>query len=400
MKSAINLLKLLIVATMAISCSGSASKSETPLSDHGHEHEANHMEVLSLSAAQFEALELQVDSMPRRQLNSYVKANGQLEVPPQNEAAVTAIVGANIMSILVIEGDKVQKGQVLAYLSHPDLIKLQSDYVNSWNQHNYLEQEYERQKKLYEEKVSSGKSFQKTQADYRSMQGNLKGYEVQLKLMGLSLKRILDGNFYEQVPVLSPISGHVRLVEVKTGQYVQPQKEMFEIISIDHIHVDLMVFEKDMHKVKEGQKVLFSIESYPESEMQATIYAVGKSFEQDPKAIHLHADIENKSGLLIPGTYVRARIITDDYEAFALPEAAVVREDDSYFIFKANSQQDEGHTNWIMEPIAVSVGSKYEGWIEIIPKDTSLTDALFVWNNAYYLMAELKKGEGNHDHTH
>ena len=104
----------------------------------------------------------------------------------------------------------------------------------------------------------------------------------------------------------------MRLVEVKTGQYVQPQTEMFEIVNIDHIHADLMVFEKDMHKVKRRQKIRFTIESLADQELEAKIYSVGKAFEQDPKAIHIHAEIENKKGLLIPGMYIRGRIMIND----------------------------------------------------------------------------------------
>jgi len=44
-----------------------------------------------------------------------VEANGHLQVPPQNMASVTAIVGANVSSIKVFLGDKVKKGQVLAH---------------------------------------------------------------------------------------------------------------------------------------------------------------------------------------------------------------------------------------------------------------------------------------------
>ena len=69
------------------------------------------------------------DSLPTKAF-PVVKADGQLEVPPQYEATVTAILGGNITSIKVIEGDKVNKGQVLAYLSHPNLTRMQSDYIN------------------------------------------------------------------------------------------------------------------------------------------------------------------------------------------------------------------------------------------------------------------------------
>ena len=60
--------------------------------------------------------------------------------------------------------------------------------------------------------------------------------------------------------MVSPIEGYIRTVEVKTGQYVKPETEMFEIVNIEHIHADLMVFEKDMHKVKVGQRVKFNVE--------------------------------------------------------------------------------------------------------------------------------------------
>ncbi len=394
---------LLLTASLFLTACGNSGHNEEghdhengKESEH-HEHGEGHDKV-HFSEQQFQSLAMKVDTLPFRNISSYVEANGQLKVPPQNEAAVTAIIGANITSIKVIEGDKVSKGQVLAYLSHPDLIKLQTNYVNSWNQLQYLEKEYQRQRKLYEEKVGSGKELQKTQADYQSMKGTVKGYEVQLKLMRLNLDKILKSEIYEQIPVVTPLDGHIRLVEVKTGQYVQPQTVMFEIVNIDHIHVDLMVFEKDIHKVKEGQKVRFSIESLPEKELEATIYSVGKSFEKNPKAIHLHAEIENKKGLLIPGMYVRGQIMISDIQSYALTEAGVVREGDKYFMFTAKKENDNRETEWTFESVEIITDSKDDGWIEVkllkpLPDKTKVA-----WNNAYYLMAEMKKSEAKHSH--
>ena len=111
---------------------------ESEHSEHGERHEEEEEEEVHFSEQQFQSLDMKVDTLPFRNISSYVEANGQLEVPPQNEATVTAIVGSNVTLIKVIEGDKVSKGQVLAYLSHPNLIKLQTDYINSWNQLQYF----------------------------------------------------------------------------------------------------------------------------------------------------------------------------------------------------------------------------------------------------------------------
>ena len=162
------------------------NESEKTFEKDHHGHEDSHEEV-RLSVKQFDSLELKVNSLPLRNMTSFVEANGQLEVPPQNEAAVTAIIGANINSISVIEGDKVNKWQTLAYLSHPDLIEIQTQYLNKWNELQYLENDYFRQKKLFEENVGSGKKFQKISAEYEAASGKVKGYEAQLKLLGLNI---------------------------------------------------------------------------------------------------------------------------------------------------------------------------------------------------------------------
>lgn len=345
--------------------------------------------AVMLTAQQFNSLKMKVDTLTKHKFSSVVVANGQLEVLPQNEASVTTIIGANITSIEVYEGKKVNKGQVLAYLSHPDLLNLQTRYLNSWSQLQYVEKDYQRQKKLYEEQIVSGKDFQKIQSDFLSLTGEVKNLEAQLKLLKLDPEKIKQGDIVEQVPVISPINGFIEKVNVKTGQYAEPQMQMFEVINNDHIHADLMVFEKDIHKVKEGQNVTFSIESVPGETLSAKIFAVGKSFEQNPKAVHVHAEIENKNGLLISGMYITGRISTGEEYAYAVPEEAIVYEDGKQVIFIAEQDKD----SWKFNPLEVITGQKENGIVEIQLLSPLKKGTLVAMNNAYYLLSEMKKGE-------
>lgn len=370
---------------------------ESSHTDEQKEQEENHDEEVHFSMQQFNSLEMKVDTLAQRNISSYVETNGKLEVPPQNEASVTAIIGANIMSIKVIEGDQVKKGQTLATISHPDLIQIQTNYNSSWNDLQYLEQEYARQKRLYDEEIGSGKTFQKTKSEYQSKKSIVSGLEAQLKLLGISASQIQAGNIAETVAIKSPINGFVRLVEIKTGQYVSPQTELFEIVNLEHIHADFMVFEKDIAKIKKGQKIRFTVES-TKSELEASVYSVGKNFEQNPKAIHIHAEIEDKVGTLLPGMYVRGRILTGDSLGLALPESAVSTEGGKSYIFSAKKEMDGNEEEWAFTPIEVIVGNTNNGWTEIKLLKEIGSNALFAWNNAYYLMAEMKKGEAEHSH--
>ena len=405
-KHIVYILPLMLMVSVFIGCSTQSADNpagETPEehSETGGEeegHEEGGMGVVHLSELQFNSLDIKVDTLPTRPLSGVVEANGQLEVPPQHEATVTAILGANVTSIKVIEGDRVKKGQVLAYLSHPNLTRLQTDYIQAYQQLQFLEQENQRQQRLYEEEVGSGKTYQQTRADYQSMRGQVKGYEAQLKQLGLRVKKLQAGDIYEYVPAVSPIDGYVEKVMIQVGQYVDPQTEMFALVNTEHVHADLMVFEKDVYKVKEGQQVIFTVASVPGNTLSAEIYSVGKQFEQNPKAVHVHAEINKKEDFLIPGMYINGKIHTASESVKALPEEAIIEEAGKPYIFTAEAHEEDGQTEWAFTPVEIRTGTTDEGWTEInllepLPEGTQVA-----WNNAYYLIAEMQKSQTSHGH--
>ncbi|MCB9287860.1 MAG: efflux RND transporter periplasmic adaptor subunit [Lewinellaceae bacterium] len=391
MKRVINMISLLAALLFVTACAGGNSPMEEENEHHHHDEEED---AAHLSPEQFAALQMTAGELPRRKISSVVVANGQLEVPPQNEAIVTAVMGGNVASIRVIEGDDVKKGQVLAYLSHPGITRIQSEYLEAYNNLQFLEQEYQRRQTLFEKEVGSGREFQQTQAEYRAGQAKVKSYELQLRQLGLGPAPIREGQFYTRMPVVSPISGTITLVEVKTGQYVQPDKGLFEVVNIGHIHADLMVFEKDIYKVEKGQQVRFTVETLPGKELYARIYSVGKKFERGPKAVHVHAEIENKTGKLIPGMYIKGEILTDSTETFALPEDAITRDGSQYVAFLA----EEEEAGWMFRPVEVIPGRPNAGWVGVDFLRKVPANARFALNNAYYLIAEMKKGEAEHSH--
>jgi cobalt-zinc-cadmium efflux system membrane fusion protein len=365
----------------------------------GHEgHSEGGMKEVHLSNLKFESLGISVDSLPSRPLSGVIYANGQLEVPPQHEATVTAILGGNVTSIKVVEGDQVKKGQTLAYLAHPDLSNVQYKYLKAHNQKLYLEKEYNRQKRLYEEEVGSGQKFQEGESQFQSAKAEIKSYESQLKQLNLDISYIREGNIYDQIPVVSPIDGYIEKVLIQIGQYVAPATPLFKIVNTQHIHADLMVFEKDVARVKEGQKVSFTVESAGSKPLTAKIYSVGKQFEQNPKAIHVHAEIEQKKDYLIPGMYINGKIHAENTTVRALPEEAIVEEEGKPYIFLAEKHKEDGKTEWAFKPVEIRTGISDEGWVEIKLLEPLPARTQVAWSGAYYLISEMKKSQTSHSH--
>lgn len=397
----------ILIALLLTSCGDSktenehheATQSETEENhSDGKADKKNHIESeakeVMLTEQQFEALQMEIDTLPQRNMSGYVEANGTLEVPPQNEANITALAGANVASIEVIEGDSVTKNQAVAYLSHPSIIQIQSDYLNAYSNSRFLKQEYDRQKRLYDAGVASGMNYQKATANYQSSTAMVKGLEAQLRQYNINVSGVRNGNIYQRVPLRSPITGVIEKVFIKTGQYVEPQTNLMQIVDTDHVHADLMVFEKDVDKVKKGQKVRFSIQSRPGKELIAKIYSVSQTFEQNPKAVHVHAEIENKEGGLIPGMYIKGKIEVDNQQTSALPEGAVFTEAGKDYVFSAQREGDA----WSFTPVEVSIGEKDGDWISIRFFETPNPNIRFAFNNAYYLVSEMNKGSTEHSH--
>ena len=395
--------KILTVMVLTIFVSACGNK-ENHNENDGHSHdeeektevneEHNESEEVMLSQQQFDALKMKIDTLALRNMSGYVEANGTLEVPPQNEAAITTVVGANVVSIEVIEGDKVNKGQVVAYLSHPNIIQAQTDYLNAYSNSELAKKNYERQQKLYDAGVGSGANFQKAEAEYQASKAMVNGLEAQLRILNVNTTSVRNGTISQRIALRSPIEGFVQKVEVKTGQYVEPQTELFEIVNTHHVHADLMVFEKDVHKVQKGQRVNFTVQSIPDTELTAEIYSVSKTFEDSPKAVHVHAEIENKKGNLIPGMYIQGKIQVNNTQTKALPESAIFKEGDKHYIFSGEKENDD----WSFKPVEVIVGEKDGKWVAIKFTEEIDENTKFAYNNAYYLMAEMKKGEAeDHD---
>ncbi|MBR9832376.1 efflux RND transporter periplasmic adaptor subunit [bacterium] len=425
MKTNIKLIIGIITIAALMSACGSSSPKEKE--EHGEQEEAGHGEegIVSLTEQQMDAIGLKIVQIEKKTLNIAVTASGSLEMAPQDKADVSPIVGGIVKSIKVFEGDIVRKGQVLATLEHPDFIQLQQDYINTINSLAYLEKEYERQKKLYEEKVGSGKDFQKTSADYFNSKSNAEALKAKLNMIGINSSEVAGGKIFPVVNLKAPINGIVSLVETNVGSYIEPLTKVFEIVNNEKVHADLMVFEKDMDKIKVGQKIYFSTTGVHGKELEAKIFAISPAFEQNPKAIHVHANITTKDAKLLPGMYIKGKIIANDVETDVLPEHAIVTEEGKTYIFvqKEGKEHDHGHSKEEQssdehahqsdkdehhegheeaklgfEMVEVITGATSNGYTEVKLLKPLPENAQIAGNGAYYILAEMGKGETEHSH--
>jgi len=372
--------KITVIASLFLltSCGATALKNssepvETPIHNS-----------VELTDEQMTTMEIETSKVERMNLAYTIETNGTLELPPQNKATLSAIIGGRVKDILVIQGEKVKKGQLLATLENPEFIQMQENYLTAKNQMIYLEKEYERAKTLREQQINSEKSFSKTESEYNDAVFKFNGIKTQLELIGIDLKKLEDRELFSTIPVRSPINGYIRLVEFNLGQYIDPEQPLFEIVDNEHLHLELLVYEKDFVKIREGQNVHFYTSSNNSEVFSGKIFAVGKAFEKDVKAVKIYADIEGNKDHLIPGMYVNGHIELDSNLTTVLPKQSVIEEAGIYYVFC----KTEGPGN-VFEKIEVKPGASEGNKTEIIFLDSTHASRTFVTQGAYYLNAEL-----------
>jgi membrane fusion protein, heavy metal efflux system len=345
---------------------------------------------VTLTDEQIKAIGLKTGSIENRNLKTTLKVNGKLTLPPQNQAQVSVLMGGIVKTIDVTEGQFVNKGQLLATLVNSEIIQLQQDYMENKSKLVYLQQEYDRQKSLQEERINATKTFQLVQNELSTAQAKQQGLKEKLQLYGINGEKISPSNFKNQIPVLAPISGFIHHANLTMGKLTDANTVLFDIVDNRFLHLDLTVFEKDIHKIKAGQKLTFTDANDKTHLHPATIFALNKAFENNEQAIIVHAKIDEKTETILPGMYVEARIQVDDNKAAALPDESIVSSGDEHFIYV---EVEKGR----FKQIPVGVGAMDTGYTEIIPMESIPPGSKIVTKGAYYLLSQLTKGEGEHD---
>lgn len=403
MKNILKISTLFVLILTIISCGNGTSKhsdeddhknEQVEAGDHNEGEETPTKVALKLN--QLEILGIELGNTSQLNLGASLKVNGQLELPPQNMASVSAIIGGRVQSVSVVEGDFVKKGQIIATLNNPEFISMQRAYLAAKSNLTYLEKDYVRKKELEKDGITSARAFQEAEAAYLNAKADLNATKATLNLIGINVSTIDKGVIIASIPVIAPIQGYIQKIEINIGKSVAPEQEMFEIVDNNFLHLGLNVFEKDIEKLGMGQKIAFTLSTRPNKIYEAEIFALGKAFDLDTRSVKVHAKIIGTHEGLLTGMFVEARIATDSKLVNALPDEAFVSEKGLDYIFV---QREKDKEDIVLEKIQVIKGVSDLGFSEVQFSNPIDKNILIVTKSAYYVNAELNKGEfEEHEH--
>jgi cobalt-zinc-cadmium efflux system membrane fusion protein len=393
---------LIFVLSFIISSCGSTEKPEETKEE---EHSNSTVKEVELNQAQYNASNILLGDFEMKNLSAVVNANGYTKLPPQNQADVSVLVAGIIKKINIIEGQFVKEGQTLAVIESMEFTKIQEAYLTSKSNLELYTLEYDRQKTLNEGNANSKKALQKAKSDYEIEKARFNSLKKQMSTLNLSGSE----NATSTMSITAPISGFVTEINIKIGSNAEPGQTLFSIVDNSKMHVDLLVYEKDLQKVKVGQTINFILTNQDNTEIKGKVFSIGKAFENETKSVAVHADIINDKQTLIPGMYVNALINIGSQKVKALPVDAVVKADGREFIFileehegeeEAHDTEGHGHEEeeheetFHFQRIEVKTGTTQLGYVQVTVLQPLPANAQIVLKGAYYIQSHLLKSEG------
>lgn len=235
-----------------------------------------------------EGTKVSVETVSRRNITEVVTASGK--VYPEVEVKISPDVSGEIVELTVMEGDSVKKGQLLARV-YADILATQRDQaaavVNQQQAQvgnatasqeafkarmNQAERQYDRQKKLFEEKVISRLEFEQAEnayltskADFNASLKSIQSTQAAVVSAQASLQR--TNKDLGRTSVVAPMNGVVSLLNVKKGERVVGNSmmagtEIMRIADMRVIEVRVDVGENDVPKVSYGDTAIVEVDAY------------------------------------------------------------------------------------------------------------------------------------------
>ncbi len=293
-----------------------------------------------------------------------LKATGEVG-PNQNRfVVVSPRMPGVVKEVLVDWGDRVKKGQVLAVLDSIELGQARADYKKAKAMLNLAKKNYQREKSLYRQNICSKKQFLEAETDYEQAQIELKALRERLKLMGLHENSMLnapEGNVSSLFTIAAPFDGTVIEKKVAVGELKDAFTPIVTISDLTHVWVWFDIYEKDITKVRAGNRVSISVASYPDEQFEGLVTYIGATVNEKTRTVKVRSEVGNSHEKLKPGMFAKVLLLQVETgsDSPMLPEESVQTDGQKHFVFVPLHEE-------LFLRREVTLGARVDGYVKVI----------------------------------
>ncbi len=265
---------------------------------------------VELSNEQIKAAGVEIDKAGSARIRSSLQLPGEIRFNEDRTAHVVPRVAGVVESVSANLGQLVKKGQVLAAVVSPALAEQRSELMAARKRLSFAKTAYERERKLWEEKISAEQDYLQAQQALR--EAEIAVANVQQKLTAIGASVDADGGLNRYI-LRAPFDGMVVEKHIALGEAVKEDGQVFTISDLTTVWAEISVPAKDLARVRVGEKVTIKASSF-DSTATGTVAYVGALIGEQTRTARARVLLSNPQGSWRPGLFVNVEVISSEAE--------------------------------------------------------------------------------------
>jgi cobalt-zinc-cadmium efflux system membrane fusion protein len=287
--------------------------------------------LVRLTDAQIAKAGIRTDDAGEGRLGRHLHVPGTIVPSADNTARIAVKTTGTVVELRKGLGDRVAKGEVVALIESREIAETKGEYLAARLSAALQKTLYERDKELWDRRISSEQQYLRSQASYQDLKVKEDAARRKLSFLGLGPAEIdtlptKPEAQFERQEIRSPIAGRIVERRVDLGAAVgrdNLETELYSVVDLSKVWIDLAVSPGDLPLVHEGQVVTVRTEATG-AEARGPIVFIGPVLDQNTRAARVVAELANPQETWRPGSFVSAEIVISDKPVRVLvPTAAI-----------------------------------------------------------------------------
>jgi HlyD family secretion protein len=255
--------------------------------------------------------EVQTEKIEKRTIKEIISASGKLK--PEKEVSISSDVSGEIIELLVKEGDRVSKGDLLVRIKPDEYQSSLDDADAAYNtaianfktaksnlnqteaMFNKAKATYERYQVLKEKKAVSDTEFERVESEYLSAKAQLEaakqnviGAEFAVKSANARKQRAYDN--LRKTSIFSPVDGTVTKLNSQLGERVVGTIQMMgtvimKIADLNKMVVDIDVNENDIIRISFNDTTNIEVDAFPDRIFKGLVTEIANSCKESTSTL-------------------------------------------------------------------------------------------------------------------
>jgi cobalt-zinc-cadmium efflux system membrane fusion protein len=318
-------------------------------------------------------------------IKSSLNLLGEIHLNADRTVHVVPRLNGLVEAVPVSAGDMVKKGQVLAVISSQSLADQRSELMAAQKRLELARSTYEREKKLWEERVSAKQDYLQAQQAVQEAEITVQSARQKLAALGGS---VASGGNLTRYEVRSPIDGVVTDKQVAVGQVVSENSTIFVVADLSTVWAEMTVYARDLPTIREGQQVTVKATAF-DAETTGTISYIGSLVGEQARTTTARVVLPNPEGLWRPGLPVNIEVVSEETSVpLAVAEEGLQSLNDWIVVFARYGEYFEARP--------LKLGRRDGRYAEVL--EGLLPGEKYAAKNSFLVKAELGKASASHDH--